>query len=107
MPEARDALRSGKLPRKAGLLLDVNRQQYSLALSGDSLAVGAAKLPDVEEAESPRVLFEERIGLLRDMCQTIDGLYETFLKLRTSPGWEGHVTAIRRWIMKADKAAAA
>ena len=28
MPEARDALRTGKLPRKAGLILDVNRQQY-------------------------------------------------------------------------------
>lgn len=107
MPEARDALRTGKLPRKAGLLLDANGQQFSLTLSGDSLAVSAAKLPDVEEAESPRVLFEERIALLRDLCEAIDGLYEVFLKLRTTGGWESQASAIRRWILKPDKAAAA
>jgi len=107
MPEARDALRTGKLPRKAGLILDVSGQQYTLSLGGDSLAVGAAKLPDVEEAESPRVLFEERIGMLRDLSQTIDAMFATFLKLRASSGWETTVSNIRRWIVKQDKAAAA
>jgi hypothetical protein len=107
MPEARDALRTGKLPRKAGLILDVNRQQYVLTLSGDSMAVGAAKLPDVEEAESPRVFFEERVGLLRDLCTTIDGLFEAFLKVRTTGSWESQVGSIRRWIAKMEKAAAA
>ncbi|HWE02838.1 MAG TPA: hypothetical protein VG326_10555 [Tepidisphaeraceae bacterium] len=107
MPEARDALRTGKLPRKAGLMLDVNRQQYTLTLSGDSMAVGAAKLPDVEEAESPRVFFEERVGLIRDLCATIDGLFESFLKIRTTAAWESHSGTIRRWIAKMEKAAAA
>ena len=107
MPEARDGLRTGKLPRKFGLMLDINRQQYTLTLSGESLAVGGAKLPDVEEAESPRVLFEERVALLRDLCGTIDGLFEAFLKIRTTAGWESHTSTIRRWIMKAEKAAAA
>jgi hypothetical protein len=107
MPEARDGLRTGKLPRKAGLILDINRQQYTLTLSGESLAVGGAKLPDVEEAESPRVLFEERVALLRDLCATIDGMYETFLKARTTSAWEGQTSTIRRWIVKAEKAAAA
>src|SRR6202043_136741 len=32
MPEARDALRTGKLPRKAGLVLDAFRQQFTLTL---------------------------------------------------------------------------
>src|SRR5665213_348644 len=102
MPEARDALRSGKLPRKAGLLLDANGQQFALTLAGDSMAVGGAKLPDVEEAESPRVLFEERIALLRDLCQAIDGLYEVFLKSRTTSGWESQTGTIRRWILKVE-----
>ncbi len=107
MPEAKDALRSGKLPRKVGLVLDMNGQQFALTLGGDSLAIGGAKLPDVEEAESPRVLFEERIALLRDLCKLVDGLYETFLKLRTSGGWESQAGVIRRWIVKLEKAAAA
>jgi hypothetical protein len=107
MPEARDALRSGKLPRKAGMIIDAGRQQYSFSLGAEQLSFGAAKLPDVEEAENPRVLFEERVGLLRELCGAIDGLFETFLKLRGSSGWEGHVNGVRRWIMQPVKHAAA
>jgi hypothetical protein len=107
MPEALDALRSGKVPRKAGLIADINRQQYAFTLSAESLALGGAKLPDIEEADSPRVLFEERIALLRDLCKGMDALYETFLKLRASSNWEGHVSQIRRWIKKTEKAVAA
>src|SRR5207248_3705214 len=59
MPEARDALRSGKVPRKGGLVVDAGGQQYALTLSGESLSVDGAKLPDVPDADSPRVLFEE------------------------------------------------
>jgi hypothetical protein len=107
MPEAKDGLRSGKLPRKAGLILDVNRQQYSLNLNAEALSLNSAKLPDVEDADSPRTLFEERIGLLRDLCKTIDELYGVFLKTRASANWESHVTAMRRWILQAPQAAAA
>jgi hypothetical protein len=45
MPEARDALRSGKLPRKAGMVLDANGLQYSLTFNPEGFAVGSAKLP--------------------------------------------------------------
>ena len=107
MPEARDALRSGKLPRKAGMIIDAGRQQYSFTLNAEGLSFGAAKLPDVEEAETPRVVFEERVSLFRDLCGAIDGLFETFLKLRGSSGWEGHVNGVRRWIMQPMKTAAA
>jgi hypothetical protein len=107
MPEARDALRSGKLPRKAGMIIDANRQQYSFTLNAEQLSFSGTKLPDVEEAENPRVEFEERVTLMRDLCGAIDGLFETFLKLRSSSGWEGHVNGIRRWIMQPVKTAAA
>lgn len=107
MPEARDALRSGKLPRKAGMIIDANRQQYSFTINAEQLSFSGTKLPDVEEAENPRVEFEERVSLMRDLCGAIDGLYEAFLKLRGSSGWEGHVNGIRRWIMQPVKTAAA
>jgi hypothetical protein len=107
MPEARDALRSGKVPRKAGLMINANNLDYSLNFSAEGFAIGSAKLPDIEDAESPRVLFEERIALLRDLSRTIDALFETFLKTRSSSSWESQVGAMRRWIMQATKAVAA
>ena len=100
MPEARDAARSGKVPRKVGLLLNVNGSDYTLTLSGESLSVGGGKLPDVEEAETPRAVFEERIGLLRELCSAIDGLFETFLKVRATAAWEHEVTTLRHWIQQ-------
>ena len=106
MPEARAALRSGKVPRCAGLILDVARQQYTLSLKAESMAIGTAKLPEVE-ADTPRVLFEERIALLRELGKTTDGLFETFLKVRASSAWEGQVNIIRRWITTTKSVAAA
>ena len=99
-------LRSGKVPRRAGFVLDVARQQFTLSLKAESMAVGTAKLPEVE-ADTPRVLFEERIALLRDLAKTTDGLFETFLKIRASSAWESHVNAIRRWILSSKSVAAA
>ena len=45
--------------------------------------------------------------LLRDLCQGIDGLFETFLKLRASSAWESQVSGLRKWIMDATKKVAA
>lgn len=107
MPEAMDALKSGKVPRKVGLVLDVNRQQYALTLAGESLAINTLQMPEIEEADSPRVVFEERITLLRDFCKGIDELYATFLKSRSAGGWESQTSQIRKWFMATLKVAAA
>jgi hypothetical protein len=107
MPEARDGVRSGKVPRRAGLLLNADSSDYSLSLNPESFGVGSAKLPEVKDAETPRVLFEERIALLRDLSKSIDGMFEAFLKLRASASWETQVGNIRRWIMQPQKAVAA
>jgi hypothetical protein len=106
MPEARAALRSGKVPRRAGFVLDVARQQYTLSLKAETMAVGTAKRPEVE-ADTPRVLFEERIALLRELAKTTDGLFETFLKIRASSAWESQANTIRRWILSSKSVAAA
>ena len=105
-PEAKDALRTGKVPRKAGLIVDAAGHQYALTLNAEALAVSSLKLPDVEEAESPRVVFEERVAMLRDFGRALDALFDTFLKARGSSGWEGYTSGVRRWIIQAAKAAA-
>ena len=72
-----------------------------------SFALGSAKLPEVEEAETPRVLFEERIALLKNLNQGLASSFGSFLKVRASSQWDAHVTKLRRWISHAPKAAAA
>jgi hypothetical protein len=106
MPEARDALRSGKLPRKAGLVIECNGMQFTLGLNPESFLIGSAKLPDVEEAENPRVVFEERIAMLRELSRIVDGLFESFLNVRASASWEGQVAGLRKWITQGGKTAA-
>ena len=107
MPEARDGLRSGKVPRKAGLLLHANGQDFSLSLNPETFSIGSAKLPDVEDADTARTLFEERITLMRDLCKAVDSLFAAFLKIRTTSGWESQVAGLRRWILQPVKATAA
>ena len=68
---------------------------------------GSAKLPEVEDAETPRVLFEERIALIRELCKITDAMFEAFLKTRASSSWEGQVGKMRRWIMQQMKVVAA
>src|SRR5690606_13624319 len=104
MPEARAALRVGKLPRKGQLSLVIGRQQFDLKLSAEDFTFGGTRLPEVEDADTPRVLFEERITLLRDLLTGWDALFETFLKTRCSSAWEGQVNQIRKWILAAGKA---
>lgn len=107
MPEARDALRSGKVPRKATLIIDANRQGFTFTLNAEPVSFSALTLPEVEEADSPRTLFEERITLLRDFCKAMDALYDTFLKSRASASWEAQTSTIRKWILHASKHLAA
>ena len=107
MPEARDALRTGKIPRKAGMVLDVSNMQFALTLNPETFSIAAARLPEVKEAQTPRVVFEERISLLRELSRTMDQMYQRFLALRASSSWEGHTSSIRRWIKQSGKAVAA
>jgi hypothetical protein len=106
MPEAKDALRTGKVPRKAGMVIDAGGHQFSLTLNAEALAVGSCRLPDVQDADTPRVVFEERVAMLRDLSKSLDALFETFLKVRGSSAWEGYTNGVRRWIIQAAKAAA-
>ena len=106
MPEARDGLRCGKMPRKAGMIMDAHRQQYTLTLGCEQISISGMQLPEVEEADSPRTLFEERITMLRDFVKSLDALYGAFLKKRLT-GWESTRLTIRKWIMEMANQAAA
>ncbi len=98
MPEAKDALRTGKVPRKAALTIHAQGNQYDFTFNPEQFLLASAKLPEIEDADSPRVLFEERIALLRDLAKTIDAMYQAFLTVRASSAWESTSNTIRKWI---------
>lgn len=106
MPEARHALRTGKVPRKMSLVLDAGGP-FGLTLSGESLAISGLRLPDIDEAENPRTLFEERIHLLRDFGGTLDGLFDAFLAVRAGGKWSTITSQVREWIARGVQRAAA
>ena len=97
LAESGDALRTGKWPRKMGLLLTDGERHYELTLQGDLLVVSGAHLPDIEDAQTDREVIEHRLRLIRGLTYLLDAMYLAFLKQRTS-GWVGGVAEIRDWI---------
>ncbi len=97
MPEAMKALQSGKLPRKAGLILVRHEQQYEMTLQAESFAVGSAALPKLEGC-SGRESILARIEQIRHMTDTLDLLYAAFLQSRLGQGWSSNVGEIRNWL---------
>jgi hypothetical protein len=84
-------------------VLDVSNLQYSLTFNPETFAIGSARLPDVEEADTPRVVFEERIALLRELGKAIDAMFASFLNVRASSSWESQTSNLRRWIKQSGK----
>ncbi len=98
LAEASEALRTGKWPRKAGLILSDGESQWELSLQADKLIVSAAALPEIEDAQTPRELVEARVALIRKLAATFDALYSHYLKQRTGGAWPATRTAIRDWV---------
>ncbi|GIW80586.1 MAG: hypothetical protein KatS3mg105_2393 [Gemmatales bacterium] len=97
LPEARQAIRSGKLPRRAGLIFVRHDQQYEFTLKGETLGVSSAKLPAIDNNDL-RAALDERIDQIRHLIETIDLLYATFLARRVGQGWANILSAMQRWL---------
>ena len=97
LPEAAQAIRSGKLPRKAGLMLVRHGQAYELTLQAETFAVGGAKLQVDEEAEG-RAIAEGRIDSLRGLKETLDLLFQAFCARRIGKSWSGELEQIQGWL---------
>ncbi len=100
LPEAFRALQSGKLPRKAGLILVRHGAQYELTLQAETLAVSGAHLPKAEGV-SGHEAHAARIDSLRHLVETLDLLYDAYGRRRTGPEWSGELNRIRRWLQAA------
>lgn len=100
-PEAFDALATGKLPRKLGLMIADASSQWSLTLQGDRWLVSGCTLPEPPETvelESQRDAAEWRIEQIRRLDELLTVLFGTFCAQRASAAWNTRRDEIRRWI---------
>jgi hypothetical protein len=99
-PEAREALRQGKLPTSARVRLERGEQAYGFVLHAETLRLASVKIPAVltEEGDEDEP-FYERMRLLEQLEALLGAVYGEFVALRLSPAWDAHVLpAMRAWM---------
>lgn len=101
LPEAMVAIRMGKLPRKAGLTLVRDGEQYDFALKAETFSVGSARISQVGDAGIRDSI--DRIESVRQLSDTVDLLFEVFCQTRLSKDWSKNQKKISKWL-KADSA---
>ncbi|MEZ6087956.1 MAG: hypothetical protein R3C05_08020 [Pirellulaceae bacterium] len=108
LPEAFQAVRSGKLPRKSGITAVRHGRQFDLVLQAETFGISGAKI-HVESDEEFGV--EDRIDAIRLLSETIDLMFFSFCARRVSKAWASDLTKITEWLTgdsaKAGKSAAA
>lgn len=102
LPEAAQAIRSGKLPRRAGLVLVRHGTQYELVLQAERFAVSGAKIHTDEEGAEGRGILEDRVESLRELNQTLDLLFQDFCQRRVAKSWSADLEKMRHWLAAPD-----
>ena len=97
LPEAIQAIRSGKLPRKAGLTLVRHGEHYDLTLQAESFQVSGARI-QTEETSEGRGFAEDRLESLRSLKETLDLMFHAFCERRIAKGWTEQLTQMQEWL---------
>jgi hypothetical protein len=104
LPESRRAIQSGKLPRKIGLTLVRHDQQYELTVHAETLAVGAGKLPAMDESiTEARAKLDERATQIRSFIETLDLLFDAFGQKRFGKEWETVLAGMQKWLKREER----
>lgn len=99
--EAGEALLAGKLPRKVGMRVVFEQNEWVMALDASTLALSGVKLPAPAEGEEEP--FYERMRQLEQLHDLVQALFGHFLAVRLSPAWEGELLpALRRWVREGE-----
>ena len=96
-PEAKEALRQGKLPTKAKMRIRRGPQSWGFLFDADTLGVAGVKVP-AQITEDTDEKFYERMQLVEELEAMIGGLYERFLSVRTTEAWAQESAAVRAWV---------
>jgi hypothetical protein len=97
-PEASEALVAGKLPRKVGLRIVFEQNEWVATLDASTLALAGVKLP-AGSGQTEEEIFYERVQRLEEIHELVQALYAHFMGVRLSPSWESEVApALRSWV---------
>jgi hypothetical protein len=98
-PEAHVAARSGKWPRRVGVLLSDGERDWACALQGDRFIVGGLRLPRPDvPAESAVQAETERIESIGAFDRALEGMYGVFLGERFGTNWSTTSGLISEWM---------
>jgi hypothetical protein len=96
-PEARAAVRNGRLPTSARIALRAGEQDFSCVVDADTLGLSSVRIPTLLKGEGDDP-FYERMQLLEQIESAVESLYRAFLDLRLSDDWVLVVLpAMREW----------
>jgi len=88
-PEAKEALRQGKLPKEARLRMNAGEREFAWMLRGDTLALASVSIPAElkDKGDEVHEVFYERMRLLEELEAILEALWRDFLTLRLSEAW--------------------
>jgi len=98
-PEAKQALRQGKLPIATKISAILGGAEFRWSFKADQLAIGGLKVPAELKAEEDK--FEalyDRMRLTELLEAQLEALYRDFVALRLDAAWERSIVPdLRRW----------
>ena len=97
LPEALLAIGMGKLPRKAGLTLVREDEQFDLTLNAETFSIGSARISQVGDEGVTRDVID-RIESIRALCEAVDLLFEAFCEKRIGSKWKTEQKKIMQWL---------
>lgn len=97
LPESRAAIRSGKQPVKAGMVIGAPHGEFKLALDAARMTVTSLTLPEDTTEQDPRAHVEGRFELLTDAANLLDALFELYVLRRASRDWADEYNRLTAW----------
>ena len=98
LPEAAIAIRMGKLPRKAGLTLIRDGEQYDFNLQAETFVLNSAKISRPGDSSTEIRDTLDRIESVRRMAETLDLLFEVFCEKRIGNAWNRESKKLSQWL---------
>lgn len=97
-PEAKEALRQGKLPREAKLRLTNGEHEFAWVFRGDTLSLASVAIPAElkDKGDDVHEVFYERMRLLEELEAILEALWNDFLTLRLSEAWGSSIVPMLR-----------
>lgn len=97
-PEAKVALQHGKRVSRAKLRVVKDGREWTFTFKSEGMDYTSVKIPSVLSKKQEEK-FYERMYLLEELEEIMDALYEEFMTIRLSEGWDKQmVPAMKKWI---------